>query len=482
LDTHPLVREYFGEQLRSQQTGAFKECNKRLFHYYQTLAPQLPNSFREMEPLFSAVICGCNAGLFREALHEVYIPRIQRGDASFAANILGARSALLSVLVHFFERGRWGSPAETTVAGQSLTAEDQLFILMQAGMYLAATRGFAASEAQICYDRAEPLCHSLNRPLLLYAALMGQWRFSNHTDRLSAALQIAKRIYALAQQHNQPAMMIGACTALTTTHYRLGDYETSGQFAKQGLDIWRSGGAQSAPEEVDVPAGPCLCYDALLKWHSGEIASAQATIEEAISLVKELNNMHGLAVALLLAAILAQLEHKPDEVERLASELIELSTRQNFAFWVPMGFILRGWARSVLGNTTEGIACIEDGIGGNRARGARGVPYFLWLKAQALHLANRTPEALEAIKEADALIEKYEEYQMRSALYWLRGVLLAALGADETQIEASFSQAISIAKEQKSISNEKRAEATYAEYRRQKASGSGGRGFRLPLW
>jgi hypothetical protein len=326
------------------------------------------------------------------------------------------------------------------------------------------------------------LCHSLNRPLLLYAALMGQWRFSNHTDRLSAALQIAKRIYALAQQQNEPAIMIGACTALTVTHYRLGDLETSGQFAKQGLDIWRSGGAQSAPEEVDVPAGPCLCYDALLKWQSGEIASAQATIEEAISLAKELNDMHGLAVALFFAALLAQLEHKPAEVERLASELIELSTRQNFAFWLPNGFILRGWARSVLGNTTEGIACIEDGIGGYRARGARGAPYFLWLKAQALYIANRTPEALEAIKEADALIEKYEEYEMRSALYWLRGVFLAALGAEETQIEASFSEAISIAKEQKSVSNEKRTEATCAEYRRQKASGAGGSGFRLSLW
>src|SRR5580700_5808992 len=127
LDTHPLVREYFGEQLRSQQAEAWKECNRRLYHYYQTLAPQLPNNLREMEPLFSAVISGCNAGLFREALHEVYIPRIQRGDASFAANILGARSALLSVLVHFFERGRWGSPAERAAAGQSLTAEDQLF-------------------------------------------------------------------------------------------------------------------------------------------------------------------------------------------------------------------------------------------------------------------------------------------------------------------------------------------------------------------
>src|SRR5262249_51531944 len=84
LDTHPLVREYFGEQLRGQQTDAWKECNRRLFHYYQTLAPQLPNSFKDMEPLFSAVICGCNAGLFREGLNEVYIPRIQRGNAYFA--------------------------------------------------------------------------------------------------------------------------------------------------------------------------------------------------------------------------------------------------------------------------------------------------------------------------------------------------------------------------------------------------------------
>ncbi len=84
LDAHPLVREYFGEQLRDRQADAWKECNRRLYHYYRTLAPQLPNSFREMEPLFLAVICGCNAGLFREALHEVYIPRIQRGNAYFA--------------------------------------------------------------------------------------------------------------------------------------------------------------------------------------------------------------------------------------------------------------------------------------------------------------------------------------------------------------------------------------------------------------
>src|SRR6202035_1265051 len=73
LDTHPLVREYYGEQLRSQLTEAWKECNRRLYSYYRALAPQLPESFGEMEPLFLAAICGCNAGLFRDTVHEIYI-------------------------------------------------------------------------------------------------------------------------------------------------------------------------------------------------------------------------------------------------------------------------------------------------------------------------------------------------------------------------------------------------------------------------
>src|SRR5208337_1070015 len=151
LDTHPLVREYYGEQLQSQLTEAWKECNRRLFNYYRTLAPPRPESFGEMEPLFLAAICGCNAGLFREALHEVYIPRIQRGNAAFAANVLGVRGALLSILAHFFEYGRWGSPVQTDVEGQSLTGEYELFILTQAGLYLTATRGMGASEPRICY-------------------------------------------------------------------------------------------------------------------------------------------------------------------------------------------------------------------------------------------------------------------------------------------------------------------------------------------
>jgi hypothetical protein len=112
----------------------------------------------------------------------------------------------------------------------------------------------------------------------------------------------------------------------------------------------------------------------------------------------------------------------------------------------------------------------------------RVTPVWLTIKAEALHFAGHTCEALEAIKNAEALMGRSDEREWFAELHRLRGVFLATIGAEEAQIEASFGEAIRIAKEQKSVSLEKRAEATYVEYCCQKASGSGGRGARLPLW
>jgi predicted ATPase len=469
LDTHPLVREYFGEQFRSQQTEAWKECNRRLFYYYQALAPPLPNSFKEMEPLFLAVICGCNAGLFHEALHEVYIRRIQRGDAWFAANALGAIEPLLSVLIHFFEQGRWGSLVETAAEGQSLNADDQLLILTQAAQCLIATRGYAAPEARICYERAELLCHSLENPRLLCMALIGRWRYSLMTEKLTAAMQTARRVYSLAQEQNDPALMIEAYNSLAITFFFSGDFGSARQCTMDGIEIWRSGGARSYAVELHSSVVTCLCYKAASDWHVGEITSAEATIAEAISLAKELKDMQALAHALHFAEVLAYCERKSADVERLSSDLIELSTRHNFFLWLALATSHRGWVRGAGGNAAEGILCVEQGIRDVRTTGIRlSLPYYLALKAEVLHLAGRTPEAFEAIKEAEVLAEKFEEHWWSEELHRLRGVFLAAMGADEPQIEASFCEAISTAKEQKSVSLQKRAEASYAEYRRQK--------------
>jgi hypothetical protein len=110
------------------------------------------------------------------------------------------------------------------------------------------------------------------------------------------------------------------------------------------------------------------------------------------------------------------------------------------------------------------------------------LPQFLALKAEALHLANRTFEALQSTNEAKAVAERFEQRWYLSELHRLRGVFLAAIGTNETEIETSFLTAIRTAQEQKSFSLAKRSDVSYKEYLRQKRGTSDGRGFRLPLW
>ena len=83
------------------------------------------------------------------------------------------------------------------------------------------------------------------------SALIGQWRYSLMTDKLTATMQIAKRVYSLAQEQNDSALMIGAYRALAATLYYLGDFEAARQYAMRGVQIWRSGGVQSQVEDVD---------------------------------------------------------------------------------------------------------------------------------------------------------------------------------------------------------------------------------------
>jgi len=128
------------------------------------------------------------------------------------------------------------------------------------------------------------------------------------------------------------------------------------------------------------------------------------------------HDMHGLALSLYFAGSLSQFERNPVEVERMASALIELSARQNFVFWRAIGETLRGWALGASGNTAEGIPWIEQGIRHFRATGSVMPQYMLALKAEGLHLADRTAEALGSITEAEAIAQRTGERDWSSDL------------------------------------------------------------------
>ena len=112
-----------------------------------------------------------------------------------------------------------------------------------------------------CYERVESLCHSLDRPLLLYAALLSQWRYSLATDKLTVAMEIAKRVYSLADGLHDAALMVGAYRALATTLFFKGDFELGLQHARQ----WHSDLARGR-NTVSGRRSSCTCDSLFVLW------------------------------------------------------------------------------------------------------------------------------------------------------------------------------------------------------------------------
>jgi len=141
LECHPLVREHFGGKLEESNPEAWKEAHSRLYEYYQSQAPELPDTLKEMAPLFAAVAHGCQAGRHQEALDEVYYRRIQRdGQTNYCYRKLGAIGAELAALCGFFD-SLWGSPVP------ELTEADKSWVLNTTGFRLRAL-GRLAEAAQ----------------------------------------------------------------------------------------------------------------------------------------------------------------------------------------------------------------------------------------------------------------------------------------------------------------------------------------------
>ncbi len=130
LDAHPLVREYFGVRLRSEQESAWRAGHERLYEHYRQAAPDLPETLEAMLPLYTAVVHGCRAGKVQEAFDEVAQPRIWRHEG-FSVKKLGAFGSEMTALAGFFDRP-WDQPSA------QLTAADQAWILNEAGFVLRA--------------------------------------------------------------------------------------------------------------------------------------------------------------------------------------------------------------------------------------------------------------------------------------------------------------------------------------------------------
>ena len=137
LDAHPLVREWFGDRLRSTNEAAWQAAHSRLYDHLRnsTREGQTP-TLAGLAPLYHAIAHGCRAGRQGQALDEVYANRICRalpgGQPEFYSfRKLGAVGSDLAAIAWFFER-----PYETPAA--TLTQQDRAWVVNHASIGLLA--------------------------------------------------------------------------------------------------------------------------------------------------------------------------------------------------------------------------------------------------------------------------------------------------------------------------------------------------------
>jgi hypothetical protein len=104
LDAHPLLREYFGRQLRQKQPEAWRAAHRRLYEHLSATTTDKPQpTLEDLQPLYQAVAHGCQAVLQQEAYDKVYFARIRKRNEYYSVRKLGAFGSDLGAVACFFE-------------------------------------------------------------------------------------------------------------------------------------------------------------------------------------------------------------------------------------------------------------------------------------------------------------------------------------------------------------------------------------------
>ena len=132
LDAHPLLREYFALQLRTQQSDTWRKAHQRVYEHLCAITPdKYEPTLEDLQPLYQAIAHGCQAGLQQDACRNVYGKRILRGYEHYTWHTLGAYGSELGALARFFEEP-W------TRVSSKISEADQAWLLNEAAFCLRA--------------------------------------------------------------------------------------------------------------------------------------------------------------------------------------------------------------------------------------------------------------------------------------------------------------------------------------------------------
>ncbi len=421
--------------------------------YHQRIAQVLQERFPETAETQPELLAHhyLGAGLNEQAIrffHHAGERANQRSAYQEAIHHLSQGLTALDALPHTSER-----------------LQHELVLQAALGLALIATQGYTSPEVERTYTRTRALCQQVGEVPHLPQILLGltQWCFLRAD--LQMARELSEELLRLAQRQQDPMLLLWAHCMIGLVLFYTGEVVPAQTHFEQGMTLYdlRQQRSQAFGYGSVDPGVACPAFAAFCLWIRGYPDQAVQKRDQALTLVQELAHPLSLGRVLVWCARLSQLHRQPQATHEWVEAAMNVMTEDR-PVWLEGGAILKSWALGEQNPGAEDIRQIRQGLELWRTKGSRlWLPYSLALLIEAYIKTGQTEEGLSALAEALSLIDDTGERFYEAELYRLKGTLLLLRSADNhTEAEASFQQALTIARRQHAKSWELRTATSLA--------------------
>ena len=434
---HTLVRDAaYAALLRSRRV-----------HLHAAIAKELEQNFPEVVHTQPEIIAYhyTQARNYERALHYWF----EAGKQSVA------RSAHYEAIGHL----KQGLNQIPNINEPMLRNKSELLLQISLGNSLRAIKGWSIDSVKHAYTRALQLCKESGLDEHILPAVFGLWTWNFVRASLGEAQALAEHLLKSAENVDNSVYNVLAHEALGFTLFAQGKFATAHAHLERSISLCEDGKAAAYLElSAQDPRVHVRSYDGMALWVLGYPDQALRLCTEARRYADASQHPFSEAIARTIGLRVHQLRGDAAVVAGEANAAIAFCEKHEFAHYLAMALILRGWASADQGEFEKGIAEIQEGLEKKRATGALLLEsYSLGLLADACIKNKRYGQAFNSLKQAQSRLngENYERFYA-AEIYRLLGETYLKSNQDLNQAEHYFCKGLEVAREQKAKSFELR--------------------------
>lgn len=346
-------------------------------------------------------------------------------------------------------------------------AQQELTLQMSLGRSLIATRGYGASEVELCYQRALTLCHVVGETPRQVQAVLGMAAFSFMRAELRTVQDLGEQGLGLMKRDGNRGRQLQVHWTLGQACFHRGEFTAAHEHLSLGLPLYTP--KHYRLHALQDPGVMVLSYLSLAELCLGYPDRAVQHCHDMLSLARSLRHRFSLAFALNVAATVHALRGTWEVAYALVDEGLALCEEQGFPVWLAYGQVMHGWIGVQQGDGERALGELQRGISAWESTGAMVTrSFFLALKGQACRKLRRTEDGRLAVEEALVMAEHSEEQFCTAELWRLKGEFILRADAYRFTLEAAqhaescFQRALTIAQQQQAKMFELRAAISLA--------------------